>query len=55
VTTPLLENADLTEGERRGYVYTRQALKRGLMAVYEKAGRSMPRDLQNELEGYKGE
>lgn len=49
----LIENPDLGEAQRRGYVYALNHLKRGVEATYSKAGRSLPEWLSKELYFYR--
>lgn len=46
---PLIEDPDLSEAERRGFVYAIRHLKAGVRSVYQKAGRTIPSQIQQEL------
>lgn len=49
----LLENPDLDEAKRRGYVYARNAFKAGIVSLYDKAQRPLPNWLDQEFDYYR--
>ncbi len=46
---PLVDNPDLPEHERRGYVYAIRHIRAGVRRVYEKAERQIPPRVMKEL------
>lgn len=55
LTAALVENPDLPEAQRRGYVYALTHLKAGIERAYTKAGREMPSWLEKEFYWYREE